>query len=144
MTGYEIVNEWMAKGKTSVSDNEISRLGLDGEVALLILRKKYKAKYCESFHAQFCGSWSFENPLKEKTMTYMLYSCDIEEDLKFHHIGGFNPFSESYDAFESMAREIIRIDGEQNVKKEIIKQLKEKKVYVGYKRIWKVQEEMTY
>ena len=144
MTGYEIVNEWITMGKTSVSDNEISRLGLDGQVALLILKQKYKAKYCESFHSQFCGSWSFENPLKEKTMTYMLYSCYIREGLKFHHRGGFNPLSEYYDAFERMAEEIICLDGKQNEKKEIIKQLKEKKVYVGHERIWKVQEEMTY
>lgn len=144
MTGYEIVNKWMTEGKISVGDNEIRRLGLDGKVALLILQQKYEAKYYKSVDERCCGSWSFENPLRPKTIRYMLYSCNIEKELKFDYMGNFNPFNECCDVFDKMAEEIIRLDGKENIKKEIIKQLKEKKVYIGYKRIWKFQEELTY
>lgn len=144
MNGYELVDKWMTEGRTFISENELKDYKINGKVALLILKEMYEAKYIPSLDPHFCGNWSFENPLKTKTLHYHLYNCFIENDLNFHDSGLFDPTNLHFNWLESITEEIMRLESDKAIKDKIVFALKNNKVYIGKKRIYKIQEEMCY
>ncbi|MBO7694690.1 MAG: hypothetical protein J6T10_18900 [Methanobrevibacter sp.] len=104
MTGQELVEKWINNKKSIISINEIENYGLEGEIALLILKYKYEGKYVKPYDNHSCGFYSFKNPLghyENKYNLYYMYKTDPSHKIEI--LGSYTKESEAIE-------EIIRLE----------------------------------